>query len=55
MRIARIARPYSLYDASVSAQTSEADDQVILNPIDFDEIFDVNLTNEAGNFIHVHI
>ena len=48
-RIARISRPDALYGATASAQTSERIDEAIMNPIDFAEIVDVNLTKSAGN------
>ena len=42
MQIGRITRTDALYDASASAQTSEASDQAVLNPIDVGAIVDVN-------------
>ena len=42
MRVSRIARPYALYDSSVSAQPFETIGETI-SPIDFAEIVDVNL------------
>ena len=42
MRIARIARPGALREASVSAQTFETVDEVVVNPIDFEEAGNVN-------------
>ena len=53
--IGRIARPDSLYDASLSAQTFEEAEQAILNPNDSEEIDDVNLENATGDIKRVHI
>ena len=46
MRSARIERPESLYDSSSSAKTFETIGESIINPIDFEEVADVNLTKE---------
>ena len=48
MRIARFSRPVALYDASVSAQTSEAIGESIFNMIDFEEVADVNVVKVIG-------
>ena len=48
MRIARIARPGALYDASVTAQTFETIDVTIISPTDFEGIVDVNSTTVIG-------
>ena len=50
MRIARIARPDVLYDATVYAQTSETINEAIINPIDFGEIDDVDWDKATANF-----
>ena len=55
MRIARIARTEALYDASVAARTFEAAEETILNPIDFEEIVDLDLAISAGDIQHSHI
>ena len=55
MRIARIARPEALYGASVLAQTFEAADEAILNPIDFDGIADLDLAKATGGIKNNHI
>ena len=47
MLIGRIARPGALYDASVSAQTSETVDAEI-SPVDFEEVVDVSVTKLLG-------
>ena len=49
MRIARISRHCALYDASISAQTSEAAGHVVLNPIYSDEVIDVNMAKTTEN------
>ena len=49
MRAARIVRPDALYDASIPARTFEAAGQAILNPIDLDEVIDVNIANSTGD------
>ena len=48
MRISRIARHCALYGASIAAKTFDALYQVVLNPIDFDEVIDVHIENAAG-------
>ena len=55
MRISRIARPGALYGASVSAQTSDEADETNINPIDFEEMVDLNLSQPTGNIQHNHI
>ena len=55
MRIARIARPVALYDASFSAQTFENIDESIIYPIDFAEVVEVNLIESIGGISHSHI
>ena len=55
MRIDRIARQGALYDASTSAPAFDGVDQVIQNPIDFEEIVNVNLASPAGNFKFPHV
>ena len=54
-RLARIARPGALYDASVSAHTSAATDETIVGPIDFDEVADVNIARAivAESYSHM--
>ena len=44
MRIGRIARSDALYDASIPAQIPVEIEQVIINPIDFDEIVEADIT-----------
>ena len=51
----RIARHGDSYGAAVSAQTSESIDESIINPIDIEEIAEVNLTKSTGNIKHKHI
>ena len=53
MRIARIARPDAMYDASVAAQTFETIGEAIIYPNGFAVIVDVNWTNEMGNISNV--
>ena len=48
MRISRIARPGSWYYAPVSEQIFETPDGEIINPIDFEEMVDVNSTKSTG-------
>ena len=55
MRIARIARPGAMCDASVSAKTSETINAAIINLFDFEEIATVNLTKETGDIERHHI
>ena len=55
MRIARIARPDALYDASVSAQTCDTIDETIIYPIDIDEIDDLDLAKDLGANSHPRI
>ena len=55
MRIARIARHGALYDASVSAQTSEEVGETIVNPTDFEEVVDVNVDKLTGANPYAHI
>ena len=55
MRIARIARPGALRDASISAKTPEAIDEAIINPIAPDEIADANLAEVLETSPHLHI
>ena len=55
MRIARITRPDALRDASVSDETSITTDGWVINPIDFEEIVDVNSTKSNGDTKHNHI
>ena len=54
-RIARIARPCALRDASVSARTFESINETIINLIDFNDVVVANLTKECGNVAHSHI
>ena len=55
MRIARISRPGAFYGASVSAKTFEAIGESIVNPIDLEEIFDVNMGNSMRAEKYSHI
>ena len=56
MRISRIVSHDALYYASVSAQTFEAiGETIIISPIDFGEIVNVNLTKSTGDIKHNHI
>ena len=55
MRIARIARPGSLYGASASAQTFEAIQESVVSPSNFNEIADVNLARAANARNYPHI
>ena len=55
MRIARIARPGALYDASVSSQTFETIGEMAINPIDFDEAADVNVAKLIGSNYYSNI
>ena len=55
MRISRIAIPGALYDASVSAQTSVVVGESIINPIDPEELADVNFAKVLGDPSHSHI
>ena len=48
-RIARIAMPDALYDASVSARTFAAQEQVILNPIAIGDVVDANIPKSTEN------
>ena len=48
-RIARIARPATIYDASVSDRLFEANGQAISHPIDSEGIADVNSAIETGD------
>ena len=54
-RIARIARPGALCDASVSAQTFETSGEKLINPSDSDEIADVDLAKMIRSNSHSHI
>ena len=56
MRVARSARPDSAYGVSAPAQTFGEIEESIVNPSDFGEIADVNLTMSAntGNYPHMH-
>ena len=53
--VARIARPVALYGASASAQTAETIDETIVNPIDFEEVGDVNVARliDMGPYSHM--
>ena len=53
--IARVARPGALCDASVSAQTSEATGETIVNPIDVEESDDANVAKliDASSYSHM--
>ena len=55
MRISRIAGPGALYDADVSASTPETIPDTIINPIDFEEIADVDVAKAIGANPHSHI
>ena len=55
MRTARISKTDAFYGASASAQNSEAIDEEVIDPIDLDEIADVNLTPAIDNIAHGHI
>ena len=55
MRVARIARTGSLYDASVVAQTFGDVDRSLENPIDFEGAIDANFTNATGHIKSGHI
>ena len=48
MRIDRIARQGALYDASTSAPAFDGVDQVIQNPIDFEEIITARRPKGTG-------
>ena len=51
MRIARFARHDATYGAAVSAKTSEeTGEKIIINPIDFGEIDDVDWDKATANF-----
>ena len=47
MRIARIARPGALCDASASAQTFGTIGESIVNPMDFEEVADVDIVSKV--------
>ena len=51
MRISRISRPDALNDASISAHTVtvEEADQVFLNPVEFGDVIDVNISKATGS------
>ena len=55
MRIARIARPGALYGESAPSQSSEPIDETIINPRDFEEIRDVNISKvlETDSYSHM--
>ena len=55
MRAARIARPDSLYEASVSGPIFATIEESVVNPIDVGEIVDVNLARatRAENYPHI--
>ena len=55
MRIDRIAIPDSLRGASVRAQTFEAEADAILNPIDSEEVVDLDLPNATEISHRKHI
>ena len=52
MRIAGISRPGALYGASASERIFETIGEAIVNPIDFEEITDLNMARaaSAGNY-----
>ena len=49
MRVARIARRDALYDATIAAQTCEAVGKVLLYPIDFEGVVDVDIATSIKN------
>ena len=55
MRIARIAGPGDLYDASTPSQTFGDVDRVIGNPISFEEAADADLSKSTWGLKFTHI
>ena len=55
MRISRIARPGALRAASASARTFATIGESIINPIDFDEVPDVNTARVIGLESYSHM
>ena len=54
-RIARIARPGALYDASVSVPICDTIGESIINPIDFEEAPDVTVSKAIGANSYSHM
>ena len=55
MWVARIERPGALYDASFPSQTSETAGETIINPIDFEEVADVDVSKLIGADSYAHM
>ena len=55
IRTSQISRHGALYDASISAQTSESAGHVVLNPIDFDDVIEVYIAKSDGDLKAPHI
>ena len=55
MRIARIAMPGALCGESASAQNSGTFGETVINPIDFEEITDVNIDKVLGADSYSHM
>ena len=55
MLVDRIPSPDALYGASILAQTFEPSPQVVLNPIDFADVTDVNIAKSVKNIKFPHI
>ena len=55
MRVSRISRPGALYGASASAKTFETIDEEFANPIDFEEVSDVNIPNVIHTESYLHM
>ena len=53
--ISRIALPGALYDASISVQTCGEVEQGILNPVDIDNLVDVNIAKSTADIKFPHI
>ena len=53
--ISRIAKPIALYESSIPARTFEEEENVILNPIDPDEVVGVNLAQPTEHIQYEHV